>query len=312
MIAPARADFIRQRALAALSNNRIPGYHFAGNYLDIRCPKYAVDGVVMEMDTGSHNANADGTTHFGAVAFLADMALAGSCRSFVDPSRRTATLCFHMHFLDAEPRGVLRAETQANGFLEHTALPQANCIGRLLAGDRTVLTMAGTWVAPPAPGGQSMHPLPWEPRGLPRNAPLLALSELDADEKAAYRRVERVLKASGDDGFITRFWDPAVRRTSTGAIGRLPLGLYVGNRVGHVQGGLLLNMALVTARAAVPSHSVTTLISAWYISPGQGKLLTARSTVIQNGRKVAVVRTEIFATGKRLVLEVVSNHAIAK
>jgi acyl-coenzyme A thioesterase PaaI-like protein len=312
VITPANADFIRQRALVALSNNRIPGYHFAGNYLDIRCPKYGTDGVVMEMDTAPHNANADGTTHFGALAFLADMALAGSCRSFVDPSRRTATLCFHMQFLDAEPRGVLRAETQATGFLEHTALPQANCIGRLFSGGQTVLTMAGTWVAPPTPDGRSLHPLPWEPGGLPRIAPLLKRADLDAQEKAAYRRVERVLKASAADGFITRFWDPLVKQTSAGAVGKLPVGLYVGNRVGHVQGGLLLNMALVTARAAVPSHPVTTLISAWYISPGQGKMLTARATVIQNGRNVAVVRTEIFAPGGKLVLEVVSNHAIAK
>jgi len=39
--------------------------------------------------------------------------------------------------------------------------------------------------------------------------------------------------------------------------------------------------------------------------------LRARATVLQKGRNVAVVRTEVFATGGKRVLEVVSNHAIA-
>jgi acyl-coenzyme A thioesterase PaaI-like protein len=106
-------------------------------------------------------------------------------------------------------------------------------------------------------------------------------------------------------------WDPAVKRTPRGASGRLPVGMHVGNRVGHVQGGFLLNAALVTAEAAVPEHPMLTGASAWYISPGQGKVITARATVLQSGRNIAVVRTELFAAGRKLVLEVISNHALA-
>jgi acyl-coenzyme A thioesterase PaaI-like protein len=91
----------------------------------------------------------------------------------------------------------------------------------------------------------------------------------------------------------------------------MPLGMHMGNRVGHVQGGLLLHTALATAAAAVPQYPLLTAASAWYISPGQGKALTTRATILQNGRNVAVVRTEVFSSGRKLSLEVISNHAMA-
>jgi acyl-coenzyme A thioesterase PaaI-like protein len=86
--------------------------------------------------------------------------------------------------------------------------------------------------------------------------------------------------------------------------------MYMGNRVGHVQGGLTMHVALATAVAAVPQHPVLKGASAWYISPGQGAALSTRSTILQSGRNIAVVRTEVFAPGRKLVLEVISNHAI--
>jgi acyl-coenzyme A thioesterase PaaI-like protein len=72
----------------------------------------------------------------------------------------------------------------------------------------------------------------------------------------------------------------------------------------------LLHAALATAEATVPNHPLTTGVSAWYISPGQGKEISARSTILQSGRNVAVVRTELFNAERKLVLEVVSNHAV--
>jgi acyl-coenzyme A thioesterase PaaI-like protein len=87
--------------------------------------------------------------------------------------------------------------------------------------------------------------------------------------------------------------------------------MHVGNRVGHVQGGLLMQAALATAEAAVPEHPLITGASAWYISPGQGRTISARSVILQQGRNIAVVRTELFNAGRKLVLEVVSNHSVA-
>ena len=76
--------------------------------------------------------------------------------------------------------------------------------------------------------------------------------------------------------------------------------------------GFSISTALITAIAAVPDHPLLTAASAWYISPGQGKNLSARSSILQRGRNVAVVRTELMATGGKRVLEVVSNHAVER
>jgi hypothetical protein len=40
-----------------------------------------------------------------------------------------------------------------------------------------------------------------------------------------------------------------------------------------------------------------------------GSTLRARSETLQNGRNLAVVRTQVFAPGRKRVLEVVTNHA---
>ncbi len=309
---PSDAEFIRRRALTALSNNRAPGYHFAGHFLDLQCPRYQKDCVVMEMETGAHNRDPDGTTNLAAVFFLADMALSAASRVYVDPSQRTATLKMQMYFLGTELRGRIRAETHSPGFSHRTALAEANCFGRVLANGREAIQLAGTWVAPPTPDGRPLHPLPWEKAYRDPHLPLLQKAQLDAKERAVLGRVERALREAKHGEFMCRLWTPSVRHTPRGAVGRLPIGLHVGNRVGHVQGGISMYTALATAVAAVPHHPLVTAIAAWYISPGEGKALSARSTVLQKGRNVAVVRTELFGAGRRRVLEVVSNHAIAR
>ena len=79
-----------------------------------------------------------------------------------------------------------------------------------------------------------------------------------------------------------------------------------------MQGGFSIGTALITAIAAVPHHPLLTAASAWYISPGQGSNLSARSAVLQRGRNVAVVRTELMASGGKRELEVNSNHAVPR
>lgn len=308
---PREAESIRSRALVALSNNRTPGYNFPGYFLDLQCTRYDTGGVVLEMDTGAHNANRDGTTHLAAVTCLADFALAQACRTFVDPAARTATMTLHLRYLGGEARGRLRAEAHSSGFSARTALAEADCFGRVLSEGREILRMSGTWAQPPAPEGRAMHPLPWARTEPAPPAPLLAPDELDAMERDAMRRVDRALRGAADGEFADRLWSPVVRKSGDRTLGRLPIGLHIGNRVGHVQGGFSISTALFTAIAAVPHHPLLTAASAWYISPGEGKNLSARSRVLQRGRNVAVVRTELLATGGKRVLEVISNHAVA-
>ena len=134
--------------------------------------------------------------------------------------------------------------------------------------------------------------------------------ELEAVEKDCVRRVEKALRSAHNGDLLEVLCNPAEKRTPSGTTGKLAVGLHIGNRVGHVQGGLLIYAALATAEAAVPHHPLLTGASAWYISPGQGKAISIRSTILQSGRNIALVRTELFNAGRKRVLEVISNHSV--
>ena len=303
--------FIRQQTLRAISSNRAPGMHFAGYFLRFTRQRFETDGVAFTVEPGPHCADADGVVNRVALLYSADMTLAAANRVFTDPNLRTATLMLRVEFTGEPARGTLEVNGLGSGFVPRTALPESVAAGSLKCNGREVVRMSGTWVAPPAPKGVTMRGLPWEGGEDGTQWPLLKKSELDAVEKDVVRRVEKAMRVAQNGDLLASLCNPSVKRTKTGASGRLPVGMHIGNRVGHVQGGFLINAALVTAEAAVPAHPLLTGASAWYISPGQGKVISVRSTVLQSGRNIAVVRTELFGEGRKRVLEVVSNHAVA-
>ena len=309
-INPQDTPCIRQHVLRAISSNRAPGMHFAGYFLGFTPRRFKTDGVEFTVEPGPHCADANGVVNRAALLFAADMTLAAASRVFVDPNVRTATLMLRVEFTAEPACGTLEVSGRGSGFSPHTALPESVAAGRVVCGGREVMRMSGTWVLPPAPKGMTMRGLPWEGGEDGAQWPLLKKSELDAAEKDVIRRVGKAMRVMQNGDLLTNLCNPVARRTANGASGRLAVGMHIGNRVGHVQGGFLINAALVTAEAAVPEHPILTGASAWYISPGQGKVITSRSTILQSGRNVAVVRTELFAAGRKLVLEVISNHAV--
>ncbi len=86
-------------------------------------------------------------------------------------------------------------------------------------------------------------------------------------------------------------------------------GIHVGNRVGHVQGGLLVGLAATTARAALPDTWTLASVTAAFVSPGESDALEANSTIAHQGRETAVTRTVVSGVGGRRVLEVLTTHA---
>ena len=125
------------------------------------------------------------------------------------------------------------------------------------------------------------------------------------------RNAESALAQCVADGgpFIRHFWGYAPHRTADGARCTMRNTPQIGNRVGHVQGGIVMGLAAATAEAALPSTWALAGISAWYISPGEGRVIKARARVLHHGRLTAVVRTEITGKNNRRVLEVVTTHA---
>jgi len=303
------ADFIRNQTLRAISSNRAPGLHFAGYFFNLTVPRFETEGVEFTIDPGPHCADANGIVNRAALLYLADIALAGAIRVFVDPNSRTATLMLRVEFTGEPARGLLTASGRGNGFSPVTALPECVAAGRITCEGREVMRMSGTWVAPPAPKDVVVRGAPWEGGENGTQWPLLKKNQLEANEKAAIRSVEKALREAQNGDLLDPLCNPRIKRTAQGAASRLAVGMHIGNRVGHVQGGFLLHAALATAEATVPEHPLLTGASAWYISPGKGKVISARSTVLQSGRNIAVVRTELFNDERKLVLEVVSNHA---
>jgi acyl-coenzyme A thioesterase PaaI-like protein len=157
----------------------------------------------------------------------------------------------------------------------------------------------GSFMALPPPKGVTLHPVPRRNRNSPEPSSLDE-RKLDSEEKRILARADAALTSGGN--FIEKFW---------GGAGTLANGLHVGNRVGHAQGGIQMALAAANAGSALPAGWQLSGISAWFISPGEGRTLRAVSKLVHQGRLTAVVRTQINGRNRRPVLEAVTTHNAA-
>jgi acyl-coenzyme A thioesterase PaaI-like protein len=304
------ADAIRRQVLLALAANRTPGFHFPGHLLGCAWPRIGGDDLEQTMLDGPLSRNVDGSTSLAAFCLLLDTALATASRLKIERGARQATVHLHAQFTGAPLRGDLKAHARMGGYTSGAAARQSLTSGTVFAGGTPVCHASGTFVVLPPPPGVNLAPLPWqrEDSGAPV-APLLP-RELDPEERAVLKACNAALRrAGGGHGFLEHFWGILPVRTDQGARCAVRLGPQHANRVRHVQGGLLLGLAAITARAAAPRHPQLSGVAAWYISPGQGRALKIASKRIHEGRSFAAVRTEIGNADGSRVLEVVSHHA---
>src|SRR5690606_22086048 len=95
-----------------------------------------------------------------------------------------------------------------------------------------------------------------------------------------------------------------------GASGAMSNGPHMANRVGYVQGGVLLGFAQATARAAMSDAWALSSITASYVSPGEGGELKAEAEVVHRGRTTAASRVTVVTEAGRRVLEVLATHSL--
>jgi acyl-coenzyme A thioesterase PaaI-like protein len=131
----------------------------------------------------------------------------------------------------------------------------------------------------------------------------------DANDLEALGSCERAEAAATEAlPFIEHFWCGVPEA----AVGKAHLSLQVtphlANRAGHAHGGLLLGTASRVASAALPGSMRLSNISAWFVSPGLRPRLEVHSSVVQQGRNLAVVRTQILGASRKLVLDTTSQH----
>jgi acyl-coenzyme A thioesterase PaaI-like protein len=299
------AASIRERVVQGIALNREPGFHFAGNFLRFSFDRTDPDDAHVRVATGPQANDRDGRANVGVVAMLADMAMAACIRGGMDPGTRLATVSMTLQLTGTPAKGELHASSRFEGFFGSGPSRQAQ--GRLVMHGEAgpVLHGHGAFMPLEPPPGFKQFPMP---RG-ERTAAAIPERAMTREERAVLRLADAAL-AQGSEDFLARFWGFAgAHRTKSGAACVLKNGMHVGNRVHHVQGGILVGLAASTAAAALPPTWSMTGISAGFTSPGLGRSLRAVSKVVHHGLMTAVVRTEVIGPGRRRVLEALSTHA---
>ena len=307
---PVDAAAIQSRVLRGLALNREPGFHFAGNFLDVSFDQVSREASRLSLESGPHCVDADGQIDLGSFAMLADLALAATVRANLERAQRLATVSMNLELTGLPRTGRLDAAGEFHGFFREGSgrLGQARVVVASAAGE--VAFGSGSFMALRPPAGVTMHPAPNRRRDDPL-PPALGADSLERDERRIVRQAEAALARVASDGgsFVERFWGYGPHRLASGAAAAMQNGPHIGNRVGHAQGGIQLGLAAVTAAAALPANWALTGISAWFISPGEGATLRARSEIVHHGRLTAVIRTRITGRERRRVLEAVTTHA---
>jgi len=292
-------DPIREQVLRALAANREPGFHFAGNLLELSFDKVEPHDTRLSLDVAAHLADADGQLNLGALCMLVDFAIAGCMRATLAPHQRLATVSLNIEFTTAPRTGRLEAAGQMAGFIREGKGRVGKGSVQVSNGEALVCVGTGAFMALDPPSGVTLHPVPHRTRSSPP-VRLLSPHEYTEEERDIVRLAEAAL-ADPQPSFIERFWG---LRANT-----MDNGPHVGNRVGHAQGGILLGLAASAATRALPSPWRLSGVSGWYLRPGEGSPLAAQSTVVHEGRLTATLRTLVRDPAGRTVIEAMTTHA---
>jgi acyl-coenzyme A thioesterase PaaI-like protein len=297
-------DRIRARVLRAIALNRTPGYHFPGNFVDLSFDRVASAGSRVSYETGEQDA-----ADIGSLAVAADFALGTAVRADLDPATRLATVSMTLELAAAPRAGIVTAASRCHGFVGEGYGRIGRSRVTIEDGAGEIGFGSGAFMVLQPPPGVELHPVPHRKRGDPEPPPL-AEGDLTPDELGIVRHADQALEraARTKQPFIRHFWGFLPQASPGGAACVMPNGPHVGNRVGYVQGGILIGLAAATATAAVPETWMLSAVAAAFISPGQGPALEARASVVHQGQRVSVVRTEVMRSDGRRALEAMSTH----
>jgi acyl-coenzyme A thioesterase PaaI-like protein len=294
-----REERIRQRVLRAISLNRTPGYHFPGNFIDLSFDRVASDDTRVSYESDESD--------IGSLAVLADFALGTAIRADLDPATRLATVSMTLELAAAPHAGTVSAAARLHGFMGEDEARIGRARVSIEDGGGEIGYGSGAFMVLKPPPGMQLHPVPHRKRGDPE-PPVLEERDLAPDELRILRHAEEALRQQ-EKPFMRHFWGFLPQAAPGGATCVMPNGPHVGNRVGYVQGGILFGLAAATATAALPETWRLSLVAAAFISPGDGPALRAQASVVHQGQRSAVIRTEVLRSDGRRVLDVMSTHA---
>jgi acyl-coenzyme A thioesterase PaaI-like protein len=299
---------IRNRVLTALGEKRASSFSFLGHFLALEWSEIGPYALVQTMPAGPHCTDAEDRVSLSALCGMVDIGLASACRLRTGPGGRLATVQLHLQFTGAVPAGMLTIAAAFDGFSSGHALRQSFSHGVVSADGAPVCYARAAFVALPPPAGAQLGSFPWELGGTDETP--LREEALDTRERAVLDDCDRALASNPRDGrgFLERFLGLAPKPEAGGARADVAISPTLSNRVGDVQGGLLLGMAATTAVAATPEHPGLSTLSASFVGPGRGEVLRIGARILHAGRSLATVRTEIRSSAGALLLDAVSSH----
>jgi acyl-coenzyme A thioesterase PaaI-like protein len=224
---------------------------------------------------------------------------------FVMPTLRVVTVGHALRNLpDLPKKSVYRKKPVRRLSMFHACFSRAAKIARISTAIHTAAC-----VLLDLPEDRARVPWPWLSEGFmpsPQNSWTFDSNELKALESC------ELAEAAATDAhpFIEHFWCGIPEAGEGKADLQVRVTPHVGNRIGYVQGGLLLGTAVKVANAAAPKDMRLSNVSAYFVSPGVGPVLDIHSDVTHRGRSLAVVRSKVIGWSGKLVLETTSQHVL--
>lgn len=294
---------ILDRLLRAMHHNREPGSSFAGDMLDLSS-EVTPEGARMTLAPGAHVANGNGIIDPLCFSAFVDIALARAVRAATRYPARMATTVMNLRLNGAPLKAPIVADGVFEGWSVGTEGGLATSRVDLIGPDGPVGSASGQFAAL---GGADMAVRFYDSERL---TPLMP-GELTDDEQAVFARARAALQRAPSNGssFIEEFWDVDVEPTESGARSIFCNGPHAANLVGHLQGGLQMGLAEMTAAGALGAGWTMTTVNACFVRAGVGAEFVTTSEFIHRGRTTAVLSNRLRDEQNRIVLETTSTHA---
>lgn len=282
------------RSLQALRAMRTPGWMYAAHFLGLAFDSLEGDTASVSMPIGPHCVDGQGNVAVAALSVLADVAFAAAVRGQAGAAVRLATLTARLSFAQRPSRGRLSGVSRNRFTLPSLSMPSAVTTLEISGDDGVCCIGEASFAVLDNRRGTTEHPMPRHStvEGL---APL-EVSELTDAERAVLDQAvaaQQAVKSSPSLGFLDAFWQLAPMTEESGARCRIDAGLHVSNRVGHIQGGILMAVAAKTCAAAAPPGWLLLDLSVQYVEAASGAWVQACATPLRVGRNSASIECRV-------------------
>ena len=296
-------DPCTRRVLEALHAARTPGWMFPAHFLDIFFePAGAERGACALMQAGPHCLDATGRVSHAALAVLADVCMAAAVRAHAGREVRIATLTLRLSFGALPAAGRLRAAAHVRMMPAQLAMNSA-IVGVEIrdAGGAMVCSGEATFAALENRQQTASHPLPTASTLTGGLRP----AALAPDEQPVWEWARTAaIEADGAASFLDRFWSlhsPMPPRSEGGVAWSVGLGRHNSNRVGHLQGGVLLGLLASACRQATAPQFALVDIAVQYLEAASEQQLAVHAHPVRSGGSAAASHASLRGADGKLL-----------